>query len=254
MWKFWGSFAKTLSLCVKYKRFLLDVRFYNFFPMTWMQHDHLLNFPSAPADPLLPQFKNQEKNHHHFVFITNVTQDFALVFFSFPRLLRGKKKHSDFLISFFCRSFCFSFTLKESYGTARGLLDARHSRLSLGRRTVWNSPSVVTVCWSGLVGYFILSVKLHLTSLMLHTFWLILNFIHEFKNVCILVKKKGVYIHVCETLLITFFLEWKRRRVVFQEKNNCINSHRDLGAVCERLISFLFFGIFFLSYFGNICQ
>lgn len=119
----------------------------------------------------------------------------------------------------------------------------------------------VTVSYSGL-----LSVRrsvilfCHVTSWMLHTLWLILKFIHEFKVCACIVKKKKkrrVYIHVCETLLFMFLNE-KEYVSYSKEKNNCINSQCDLRAVCGRLFlfHFLFFSIFFsfVLHFGDICQ
>lgn len=119
----------------------------------------------------------------------------------------------------------------------------------------------VTVSYSGL-----LSVRrsvilfCHVTSWMLHTLWLILKFIHEFKVCACIVKKKKKDAYTYMFVRHCCSCSWMKKNMcrIPRKKNNCINSQCDLRAVCGRLFlfHFLFFSIFFsfVLHFGDICQ
>lgn len=132
---------------------MLDVHFYNYFPVTWMQQQHhQLNsksLPSATPDPLLPRltashlkhgrsletWRKRNHYHHHHCLSSSPTWLKTLHSSSCVLFLWGRKKHSDFLISelFFLSIFVFFFSscwgiLSDSSRT--GILDALHSRRS----------------------------------------------------------------------------------------------------------------------------
>lgn len=135
------------------------------------------------------------------VFITNLTQDVALVYcVSFPLL---KEKKTFWLFNFRKLSFLDLFVLCVFFpscwgilsdSSRTGILDALHSRHlfflwdvplcenSLFCLSSWSHSFSKQSPWREAIGYFILSPILCLTSWKLHTFWLILKFIHKFKN------------------------------------------------------------------------
>lgn len=213
-----------------------------------------------------PQFRNMEKKEplsssSLFVFITNVTQDFALVFLCFVSL--GEKK-TFWLFNF--RTFLFVdlcvfffFMLRNLIGQLEDWHFRRSSLktlfLSLGCRTVWKVPLSPligeSVSYSGLLSAR-RSVILfcHVTSWMLHTLWLILKFIHEFKVCACIVEKKKKDVYTYMFVRHCCSCSWMK-------KNMCRIPRKKIivltpSVISELFVEDFFFFIFYFSAFSSV--